>query len=243
MGTTELSATRVRNKKRRQGRKRRIESRTSNEHGGTMVNRYISDDEFLAAREWLRTYINKYCIVRNTPMPGKSNGSSYTWMFYLRKGLFNPEFMINLGKSFIYKFERLDPTFNFQITGLETAATPMLIGISMVAKVYGIDLNAFVVRKKRKEYGLLNVFEGRPNQKVSVLIDDLCNSGRSMAQAAAVLDQENMEVGRMAFTIINKSNHGVHNEQRLRTDMHLPSNLQVISLFTLDDFGLSDPSH
>lgn len=208
-----------------------------------MVNYRVSDEEFWAAREWLRAYINKYCIVRNTPMPGKAKGSSYTWMFYLRKGLFNPEFMVNLGKAFIHEFERIDSEFDFQITGLETAATPMLVGISMVAKVYGIDLNAFVVRKNRKEYGLLNVFEGRPNQKISVLMDDLCNSGRSMAQAASVLEQEGMEVGHVAFTIVNKSNHGVHSQQRLGTDMHLPDNLQVISLFTLDDFGLSDPSH
>lgn len=51
MGTAELSATRVRNKKRRQGRKRRIESRTNNEHGGTMVNGGYTDQKWRAECE------------------------------------------------------------------------------------------------------------------------------------------------------------------------------------------------
>ena len=243
MGTTELSATRLRNKKRRQGRIGRINPRTSNELGGNVLNYRISDDEYDATKEWVRAYINKYCIIRNTPMPGKLPGSTYTWIFYLRKGLFNTDFMVAIAKMFVYKFERIDPAFNFQLTGLETAATPMLVGIPLVAKMYGIDLNAFVVRKKRKEYGLLNMFEGRPNQKVAVILDDLCNSGNSMSQCERALDTEGMEVARVAFTIVNKSNGSVHSATRQRTDMNLPQDIEVVSLFTLDDFGLANPSH
>ena len=203
----------------------------------------ISDEEYFYAQEWLRDYINKYCIVRNTRMPGKGGKTWYSWMFYLRRGLFNPEFNINVAKMFLHKMERIDADFNFQITGLETAAYPMLTAIPMVAKVYGIDINAFIVRKSRKDYGLLNVFEGRPNQKVSIIIDDLCNSTMSMAKCYKTLEQENMEVASVAFAIVNKSNRGSHSAQRLATDMYLPQDIQVLSLFTLDDFGLSDPSH
>ena len=208
-----------------------------------MVNYRISEDEYNECKEFLRNYINKYCIVRNTRMPGKAKDTWYSWMFYLRRGLFNPDFNIAVAKMFIAKMERIDPEFNFQITGLETAAAPMLAAIPMVAKLYGIDLNAYIVRKTRKEYGLLNVFEGRPNQKVSVILDDLCNSGRAMAQCYRVLDNENMEVASVAFAIVNKSNGAVHNDQRLNGDMYLPQDIQVVSLFTLDDFGLSNPSH
>lgn len=203
----------------------------------------VSDEEYSDSKEWLRNYINKYCIVRDTRMPGKAKDSWYSWMFYLRRGLFNPDFNVHVAKMFIYRMERIDPSFNFQITGLETAAYPMLTAIPMVAKVYGIDINAYIVRKSRKEYGLLNVFEGRPNQKVSVIIDDLCNSTYSMAKCYNTLDKENMEVAGVAFAIVNKSNHGTHSEERHRTDMYLPKDITVISLFTLDDFGLSSPSH
>ena len=207
-----------------------------------MVNR-VSDEEYGECREFLRNYINKYCILRDVKLPGKMPGSVYSWMFYLRRGLFNPDFNIAVAKMFIYRMERLDPDFNFQITGLETAATPMLTAIPMVAKLYGIDINSFVVRKKRKEYGLLNLVEGRPNQKVSLMVDDLCNSGNSMAQCYRVLDGENMEVAKVAFVLVNKSNKGVHSSNRLNGDMYLPQDIQVVSLFTLDDFGLDNPSH
>lgn len=203
----------------------------------------ISDERYNELWTWTQKYINENCIVRNTKMPAKKKGDTYTWMFYLRRGLFNAEFMINIGQMFIYKMERLDPAFNFQITGLETAATPMLSAIPMVAKVMGIDLNAFVVRKSRKEYGLLNILEGIPTNQMAVIIDDLCNSSSSMAECMHKLQAEGIAVANIAFAIVNKSNKDVHAEQRLITDMYLPPEVRVISLFTLDDFDLSNPSH
>ena len=176
-------------------------------------------------------------------MPGKVPGSTYTWMFYLRNGLFNHNFLINVSQMFLYHMERADPNFDFQITGLETAATPLLAAIPMVGSIMGVDLNAFVVRKTRKEYGLQNIIEGLPNNKLSVIIDDLCNSSKSMAQCLKVLQEEQIPIANVAFAIVNKSNKEVHDEARLKSDMYLPPEIKVISLFTLDDFGLTNPSH
>jgi orotate phosphoribosyltransferase len=203
----------------------------------------ITDEQYQARWDWVRDYIDSKCIVRDTVMPAKKLGDTYTWMFYLRRGLFNPDFLINVGQMFIYKMERLDPAFNFQITGLETAATPLLASIPMVAKVMGIDINAFVVRKERKEYGLLNMFEGIPNNQIAVMVDDLCNSSSSMATCMHRLHAEGITVANVAFALVNKSNRDVHEEQRLQTDMYLPPEIKVVSLFTLDDFDLSNPSH
>ena len=191
----------------------------------------------------MHNYIDTKCIVRNQEMPGKAPGSTYTWMFYLRNGLFNHQFLINISQMFIYHMERIDPKFNFQLTGLETAATPMLAAIPMVASVMGIDINAFVVRKDRKTYGLLNVIEGVPNNKLAVIIDDLCNSSRSMAQCLNTLTAEDIPVANVAFVIVNKSNEEVHDNFRMIGDMYLPKEIKVISLFTLDDFDLYNPSH
>lgn len=203
----------------------------------------ISDAQYEVLKEWVHRYIDTKCIVRNTDMPGKMPGSRYTWMFYLRRGLFNHQFLINVSQMFIYHMERIDPKFNFQLTGLETAATPMLAAIPMVASVMGLDINAFVVRKDRKTYGLLNIIEGTPNNKLAVMIDDLCNSSRSMAQCLKSLETENIPVANIAFAIVNKSNKEVHDEARLKSDMYLPKEIKVISLFDLDDFDLSNPSH
>jgi orotate phosphoribosyltransferase len=203
----------------------------------------VSDEQYKVLHEWVYHYIDQRCIVRNTKMAGKMPGSTYTWMFYLRNGLFNPKFLINISQLFIYHMERIDSKFNFQITGLETASTPLLVSIPMVASVMGIDINSFVVRKSRKEYGLLNIVEGMPNNKLAIMIDDLCNSSRSLAQCLHTLHAENIPVANVAFAIVNKSNKSVHDESRLVTDMYLPKEVRVISLFTLDDFDLDNPSH
>lgn len=203
----------------------------------------ITDEKYNELWVWTQKYINDNCIIRNTKMPAKKKGDTYTWMFYLRNGLFNAEFLINVGQMFVYKMERIDPTFNFQISGLETAATPMLASIPMVAKVMGIDINSFVVRKERKEYGLLNMLEGIPNSKMVVMVDDLCNSGNSMAICLRRLHAEGITVANAAFCLVNKSNKDVHTDERLTSDMYLPPEIKVVSLFTLDDFDLSNPSH
>jgi hypothetical protein len=75
------------------------------------------------------------------------------------------------------------------------------------------------------------------------MVDDLCNSSNWLAQCFHKLSAEDIPVADVAFTIVNKSNKKVHEELRLQTDMYLPKEIKVISLFTLDDFDLSNPSH
>jgi len=147
---------------------------------------------------------------------------------------------------FIYHAEReIDEHLDFQITGLETAATPMVAGIPLISRVFGLDINGFIVRKERKTYGLLNDTEGLIlENKPVVMLDDLCNSSESLAKCYNILtSKSNLQVLPYAFTIVNKSNKGIHSEERLNTDMFLPHYIKVISPFTLDDFGLAKPSH
>lgn len=193
--------------------------------------------------QWTKQYIDKCCIVRNRAMPGKSPGSTYSWMFYLRRGLFNPEFLSAVGQLFYYKMQREVGHLNFQLAGLETAATPMLAGIPLVGRAMGIHTNAFVVRKERKQYGLENWIEGIPCDLPTMIIDDLCNSTASMAKCRSVLQVHGIPVLPYAFSIVNKYNKQTHDAARETTDMYLPSDIKVLSLFTLDDFNLTNPSH
>lgn len=206
----------------------------------------ISEVSYTNAKEWLRQYIDTHCIVRNTVMPGKAPNTTYTWMFYLRKGLFNPSFINAVSQCFLYKMEReVDTKFNFQITGLETAATPMLVGIPIVARAFNININSFVVRKEQKEYGLRNWTEGIVNDNTPiVMLDDLCNSSVSLARCLDILlhAHTNANVLPVAFTIVNKSNK-THDITRRTGDMYLPDDFRVISIFDLDDFNLTNPSH
>jgi orotate phosphoribosyltransferase len=194
-------------------------------------------------REWTMQYIDKHCIVRNRRMPGKAPGTTYTWMFYLRRGLFNHEFLSAVAQMFYYKARYEVGHVDFQLTGLETAATPMLAGFPLIGRALDVDMNAFVVRKDQKTYGLQNWIEGVPNERPAMIIDDLCNSSASMAKCYRILKDHNIPILPYAFSIINKVNKGVHTETREKTDMYLSPDIKVLSLFTLDDFNLFNPSH
>ncbi len=203
----------------------------------------ITHNEYNELHEWTKNYIDTKCIIRNTPMPGKKPGSTYTWMFYLRNGLFNHEFSSAISQMFLYKVVNEIGHFEFQLTGLETASTPMLASIPLVSRVFGLDLNAFSIRKQRKEYGLLNIIEGMPNDKPCLILDDLCNSSASLRRAHDVVLSENLQVLDFAFCIVNKVNKNIHVQSRQTTDMYLPENIKMVYLFDLDDFNLFGPSH
>ena len=203
----------------------------------------ISDKDFENLYNWTEDYINKKCIIRKPGMPGKLPGTIYSWMFYLRNGLFNHEFNSAIAQMFIYKIKKEIGHFDFQICGLETASTPMLSSIPIIGRVFNLDINAFSIRKNRKEYGLLNCIEGIPNNKPCLIIDDLCNSSMSMKKAYNILNEENIPVLPYAFSIVNKVNKNVHSAYRREHDMYLPENIKALYLFDLDNFNLFGPSH
>ena len=203
----------------------------------------ISEQQYSELWESARTYIDSNCIYRvpmgEPPLPGKKPGTFYTWQFYLRRGLFNHNFLRAVSEMFLFKAEREFGSFEFQICGMETASTPLLAGIPLVAQLHGIDINAFSVRKNQKEYGLLNWIEGIVNDKPILMIDDLCNSTESLAKTLEILLRCNhFKVLDRAFAIVNK----VRNESKITDgDKHLPQEIQMLYLYTLDNFNFARP--
>ena len=193
----------------------------------------ISEKIYNELHMWTKKYINEKCIIRNTKMPGKIPGTTYTWIFYLRRGLFNHEFLSAVSQMFFYKIEKEIGHFNFQIAGLETASTPMLAAFPIIGRMFEKNLNSFSIRKERKEYGLRNWVEGIPNNLPVLLIDDLCNSSNSLYLAKNVLENEKIPILNKAFVLVNKTNHIDNN-----TDKYINSDMEMISLFNLSDFGL-----
>ena len=224
----------------------------------------ISEEEYKDFWGWMRKYISNNCnfhsgILKSSwnidlredkswmadkrnPFPSDPAGKKYRWQFYLRRGCFDPTFNSVLAQMFIYKVEREIGHFDFQISGLETAATPMLSAIPLVAKGYGIDLNSFVVKKEQKQYGIRNWVEGCPDSDLPVMIiDDLISSSNSMATANEIL-QEKMDLKTMdyVFGIINKRTKFVENWNLNNSVTHcvkLPYK-KILYLFDCDDFNL-----
>lgn len=207
----------------------------------------ISDIEYEDRYEYCKNYIDKICIYRCQPgeyLPAKRKGYFYTWQFYLRRGLFDVDFMECIADMFIYKIEREIGHFNFQIAGMETASTPMLAGIPMHAKKYGLNISAFSVRKEQKEYGLKNWFEGTPDFGLPILlIDDLCNSANSLIKAYDIIDQHHYKLLNYAFAIVNKTNRT--DKQKMKIDKYFNhygvDDMKFLSIYTLDDFDLNIP--
>jgi len=203
----------------------------------------ISDEEYVAFKNWMREYIDRYCIARagkeiDYLLHGKKPGEMYTWQFYLRRGLFDPVFLSVLSQMFIYKIEREIGHFNFQLSGLETGSTPMLAAIPLVAKGYGINLNSFVVRKEQKTYGIKNWIEGRPDKnKPIMLIDDICNSSMTMEKAKFICEQQEMEVMKVVFAIVNKWSKYNDKDSFENHTRQIPDT-KVIHFFNCDDWNL-----
>ena len=193
----------------------------------------ISEKIYDELHMWTKKYIKEKCIITNNVMPGKIPGTIYTWIFYLRRGLFNHEFLSAVSQMFFYKIEKEIGHFNFQIAGLETASTPMLAAFPIIGRMFEKNLNSFSIRKERKEYGLRNWVEGIPNNLPVLLIDDLCNSSNSLYLAKNILENEKLPILNKAFVLVNKTNHIDNN-----TDKYIDSDMEMISLFNLSDFGL-----
>lgn len=218
----------------------------------------IEKKSYDASLLWLRKYIDEKCIVRGQYMRGKVPGTTYSWCFYLRRGLYNPEFNKHLTVCFLYKMQEEVGHFDFQMSGLETAATPMITSIPIYAKqLLDLDIHSFVFRKKPKEYGLEEPWEGTIKRNVPVLLcDDLANSTMSLKQASDICRDYELEKMKYVFVIVNKVNRSYYDmglpeerysvtehELRQTNDMYLDPSVKIISLFDMDTFNLKGASH
>jgi len=204
------------------------------------MNSIISDEKYDSLWNQCRDFIDEHCIVRAEPgtyMEGKLPGSRYSWVFYLRNGLFRTDFLSAVTQMWMKRVSDEIGHFDFQLSGLETASTPMIVGIPIYAQVFGVNLNGFSIRKEQKEYAMKNWLEGGATEQPVMLMDDLSNSGNSLRKAYDILEWHRMDTFDTAFTLVNKVNEGVHDDN-MDKDFMSPEHIKIMSLYTLDDFDL-----
>lgn len=208
----------------------------------------LQDDAKQYMMNWLREYINENCLVRINPakeklLPGRKKGDEYGSQYYMRRGLFNAKFLNYVGILFWDMFYEEYIKEPFQISGLETGATPIIIGLTMSARAFDLDVKSFSIRKERKTYGLLNRMEGIVDPDLPVLlVDDLCNSKESMWVAKKYCEEENIKIYKSAFVILNKIHRQEWNDTNpeLHTkDKYLGRDIEIKNLFYADDFDAS----
>ena len=203
----------------------------------------LKEDEYEELWQWCRDYIDTNCIWRAnkhlTKVPGKQKNTWDTYQFYLKRGLFNADFLSAISQLMLHKIGEEYGSYNFQLAGVETGSTSLLVSIPLIAKVYGLDINAFSIRKSQREYGLYNYLEGLTNDKPVLLIDDLCASTSSFRKGFDVLVQSGCQkILDTPFAMIIDTEE-VERSKKLSDDqLQLPPHMNVRGLFSFEDFKL-----
>ena len=187
----------------------------------------------MSLRQSLEEAIRERAIITSdqTRIVSRRGGDS-NWLIDLRRIALNPRHVSAIAELFWRDFA---PAGSFQIGGMELSAVPMLSAIQVVGHRLGRDVNAFVVRKERKENGLGRRIEGEVTGDPVVVIDDIFNGGSSLEKVRAVLWALGKRID-AAFCVID------YHSQRGQ-DWQARYGLTVQSIFALSDFGLVQGDH
>ncbi|WP_343731674.1 hypothetical protein [Duganella sp.] len=187
--------------------------------------------------EVLRRKINDHCIYRVPPKSKElpaMGGGFYTWQFYLRSALLDARSLLTISQHFWRRYGGEYRDAPFQIAGVESAAVPVITALVCSAAERGITLNAFTIRKNRKDYGRRNLIEGTPNDLPVLFIDDLTSPlHNAFWHAVHALSTHGLMLAGHAYVVVRKQERAV--SPLIATSI---GTVRVESLFTLDDFQL-----
>lgn len=151
----------------------------------------IDEEEYKDHEAFCLDYIKNNCLLRGV-FPSKNENFKLSYMFYLKSSFYNAQFLTRCCKMLLLKIQNTLQNFDFQLTGMETGAIPLLIGLNLVSNSFGVNINTFSVRKTKKTYGLFNRIDGTPNGKKILIVDDIMNTGSSNRTCRTYLEEENL---------------------------------------------------
>ena len=113
------------------------------------------------------------------------------------------------------------------IGGLTFGADPMAMATAFVSELKATPMNAFSIRKTRKDHGIVRWIEGdmTPGQQV-VIIDDVVTTGGSTIQAIQRARSEGLEVVK-AVILVDRQEGGLENVRKHVSD--------ITAIITRDD--------
>jgi len=181
--------------------------------------------------ETIAKFIKENCVyVPEEPMFGKAPGTRYKSQFYLSPLTTNGAMMNYVLLAFNNLLEEHDIDLNtIQFAGQVWSALPILGCLSMRYP----EINTFIVRQERKNYGKNNIFEGVPDRtKKTILVDDLCNSTNSFVRCKSILENHGIPVHDNLLCILNKKNYNdvdfMWDKYSMQKSMHIVSRDAVI---------------
>jgi len=130
----------------------------------------------------------------------------------LRKVTLNPKGALLIG-SIIFDMIKERPVD--AIGGMSIGADPIAVASSLVAYQAGQTINAFLVRKGKKDHGTKNMIEGPIAQGFKVVVvEDVITTGSSTITAIEHIEEAGMVVD-MVIAILDRSEGGREAIERL----------------------------
>ena len=113
------------------------------------------------------------------------------------------------------------------VGGLTFGADPLAIATAFASELKAKPINAFSIRKTRKDHGMIRWIEGdiQPGERVAI-IDDVATTGGSTIKAIERARSEGLEVVR-AVILVDRQEGGIDNIRK-----HVPN---VTSVVTRDE--------
>lgn len=177
----------------------------------------------------LKDRIRQTAIIRKEDQRILSRGGGeLDWLIDLRPLFLDVEALSEISAAFWQRYGNEGP---FQLAAMEVAAVPLLTALQISARKRGRTVNGFIIRKERKEYGTSRNVEGIVTDEPVILVDDLMNSGESVARSKAVIEQAGAALKEVFVLIDYRSPHGMAWREANGVALH--------SLFTLDEFDLA----
>jgi orotate phosphoribosyltransferase len=113
------------------------------------------------------------------------------------------------------------------VGGLTFGADPLAVATAFASELKSRPINAFSIRKTRKDHGMIRWIEGdvQPGERVAI-IDDVATTGGSTIKAIERARSEGLEVVR-AVILVDRQEGGIDNIRQ-----HVPN---VSSIVTRDE--------
>jgi len=190
-------------------------------------------------REAARQFISTYCIARvpegSKELLSREGFEFYRWQFYLRAAFFNPKLLELFASEFCDRFLDLYMRKPFQLCGVESSSLPLMVAIQNEAMQRGVNIPAFAIRKKAKEYGRRNIIEGEPLPAYwCFFIDDIISPNHATFwHAVNVLNNYGLKMAPNLFVVVAKIER-----QKIAPIQTSHGDILISSIFDLDDFDL-----
>jgi orotate phosphoribosyltransferase len=203
-----------------------------------MCDQEMANDGAMSLKK-LRDTINDHCIVRvpsgSKELPALDGQGHYTWQFYMRRVLLDPDCLRLICEDFWKRFEQLFNLEPFQLAGVESAAVPLITALVIDGARRRLDINAFTIRKSRKTYGLRNLIEGSPSGRPVLFVDDLTSpQHNAFWHAVHAISQSQLKLNGRGYVLVRKQNAEAC--PVIETSMGI---VKIDSLFTLSDFSMT----